>query len=802
MKIWIISLILTLINSLTIAQVIAIVDKDLKPIGDVAVFDELKTVSSVSDSIGRVDLSGFHSSMLLLFQHPSYQELYIIKSEIKNNLVTLEDQVFEMKSVVISANKWEQDAAEIPNEILAIDSETVENNNPQTAADLLAQSGEIFVQKSQLGGGSPKLRGFSANSTLIVVDGVRMNNAIYRSGNLQNVISIDPNIIEGTEVIMGPGSVIYGSDALGGVMDFHTKSLSYDQLVSGNGLLRYSTANKEYTTHFDVAVGSKRLSSVSSFTYSSFDDLRTGSNRKDDYPDFGKRPFYASQDANGSDFLMNNSNPDRQIRSGFDSWNLVQKIGFKVNQNLLLSYGLYHSNTTDIPRYDRLVEPSEEGLGLANAEWFYGPQKWTMHSLKIELKSTHNFFDRVRMVAAYQDYEENRNDRGFGEDQLRTRTEKVDVYSVNVDFDKGLRGDHSLFYGLELLYNDVDSQGHRQNIFTQEVTSASSRYPDGGSSYYSGSFYASYLHRLPKFVLSGGFRFTTVGLEAKTTDPDAFFTNSDEIDLNNTALNGSLGIVYRGIKNQKLSWLLSTGFRAPNVDDVGKVFELNNNNIVVPNENLKPEFSYNTELSWSGASDHINWRLTGFLTFLNDAILRGDFTVNGQDSILFDGNNRKVFAQVNAGQAYVWGGSLEVNGKISPKFNVKFNITETAGEESTSSEPLRHTTPVFGRLSLIYLQKKTRLELFSDFNGRRLRSDIPTTEIDSKPYLYATHAADRTKDGSPGWITLNLRAKYELTKNIILSAALENILDAHYRPYSSGISAPGRNLIVAVKGRF
>ena len=127
-----------------------------------------------------------------------------------------------MDEVVLSANKWEQRVSEVPNHILKISRSTILQNNPQTTADLLQQAGPVFVQKSQLGGGSPMIRGFATNRVLLVVDGVRMNNAIYRSGNLQNVISIDPLALENAEVILGPGSVIYGSDAIGGVMDFHT----------------------------------------------------------------------------------------------------------------------------------------------------------------------------------------------------------------------------------------------------------------------------------------------------------------------------------------------------------------------------------------------------------------------------------------------------------------------------------------------------------------------------------------------------------------------------------------------------
>jgi hemoglobin/transferrin/lactoferrin receptor protein len=119
-----------------------------------------------------------------------------------------------LNEVVISANRWEQNLREVSSRVTKVGAQQIQFQNPQTAADLLGLSNQVFIQKSQLGGGSPMIRGFATNRVLLVVDGVRMNNAIFRSGNLQNVISLDANAIEETEVIFGPGSVMYGSDAI------------------------------------------------------------------------------------------------------------------------------------------------------------------------------------------------------------------------------------------------------------------------------------------------------------------------------------------------------------------------------------------------------------------------------------------------------------------------------------------------------------------------------------------------------------------------------------------------------------
>ena len=148
--------------------------------------------------------------------------VYAVFAQKENNTIDTTKKQLSLTEVVVSVNKWEQKLNEVPNKITKVNKTEILRNNPQTAADLLNQTGTVFIQKSQLGGGSPMIRGFATNRILLVIDGVRMNNAIYRSGNLQNIISIDALGTQTAEVNIGPGSLIYGSDAIGGVMDFHT----------------------------------------------------------------------------------------------------------------------------------------------------------------------------------------------------------------------------------------------------------------------------------------------------------------------------------------------------------------------------------------------------------------------------------------------------------------------------------------------------------------------------------------------------------------------------------------------------
>ena len=216
------------------AQEITVLDADSgEVISNVAVFNKDKSKIALSNFEGVLDGSIFTDKERIILRHIGYEEYKSTKQQIsrQGQKVYLIMKAQQLDEVVMSVSKWEQQKRDIPNRIISLDARSIAFSSPQTSADLLQNSGKVFVQKSQLGGGSPMIRGFATNRLLLSVDGVRMNNAIFRGGNIQNVISIDPFTIKNTEVIFGPGSVIYGSDAIGGVMNFYTKKPSLRQKV-------------------------------------------------------------------------------------------------------------------------------------------------------------------------------------------------------------------------------------------------------------------------------------------------------------------------------------------------------------------------------------------------------------------------------------------------------------------------------------------------------------------------------------------------------------------------------------------
>ncbi|MEO6220820.1 MAG: TonB-dependent receptor, partial [Ginsengibacter sp.] len=489
----------------------------------------------------------------------------------------------KLNEVVISANRSPENKKNVAQPILVVSSKKMQFLNQQTTATLLEQTGSVFVQKSQLGGGSPVIRGFEANKILIVVDGIRMNNAIFRGGHLQNVITMDNAILDKMEVLFGPASVAYGSDALGGVMSFYTKkpllSDSKNTATSGNAFVRYASAYNEKTGHADFSIGGNKIASLTSFTFSDFEDLHQGKNHSSSYPDFGKRFFYAER-INGIDSMVANNNPDLQKSSGYKQYDFLQKILLKTGkiEHLL---NLQYSTSSDIFRYDRLTETNSSGK-LKSAEWYYGPQKRLLAAYTLSLGKV-KLYDIANITAGYQDIEESRNNRNFGAAKLNRRIENVKAYSLNADFSKKFVKDE-FRYGAEGVFNDVKSTAYQQDIVTGNRNGLDTRYPDGGSHTQSYALYVIHTRKISKnIVLNDGLRLTHSRLSSKFNDKTFFPFPFSNIDQNSTALTGNIGLIFSSDDGWRISPLFSTGFRIPNVDDLTKVFESASGDLIVPN---------------------------------------------------------------------------------------------------------------------------------------------------------------------------------------------------------------------------
>jgi len=736
-----------------------------------------------------VRLLGYETQILSYSLLESYNFIILLTAD--NN---------SLNEVVLSASKWEESRKLIPNVIVSQKEKDIILSNPQTSADLLAQSGKVFVQKSQLGGGSPIIRGFATNRVLLNVDGIRMNNAIFRSGNVQNVIAIDPNSIQNTEVILGPGTMIYGSDAIGGVMNFYTFQPTFSETSENNlfgaVLSRWSSANQEKTLHFDVNIGLKKWAFLTSYTIGDYEDLNMGKYGSSDY----FRLDYI-QTVNNVDEIVTNRDPRKQVSSGFSQTNFIQKVKFKPNEIWNFGYAFHYSNTSDFARYDQLLRRSSNG-NLRFAEWYYGPQKWVMNHFIVDYNASNRFFDKGQFNFASQHFEESRNNRTYQNSTGTTNIEKVDAYSLNFDFLKKFSPEDKITYGVEYIFNLVQSAGFKTDVLTNQTDGAPSRYPDG-STWQSIAAYLQYEKKwTDKLVLQSGLRYNQILLDA-TFDKTYIDYPFDSVHSNNNAFTGSVGLSYQPQPKTTLFTNLSTAFRAPNVDDIGKTFESTPGNFMVPNPELDFEYAYNGEIGCKqqlGKSFLLD--ASFFYTLLDDAMVRRDYTFNGESTIIIDGEENNVQAIQNAAYAKVYGiqGGLTVY--FLPILQWKSTINWNKGiEELDNGEkaPLRHAAPLFGDSKLLLKTNNWTLDASLVYTGTINFEDLAPSEIE-KSYLYAKDANGNPY--APSWYTLNLKAIFELNKTWTFTGGIENMTDQLYRSYSSGISGPGRNFITAVRVNF
>jgi hemoglobin/transferrin/lactoferrin receptor protein len=786
-----------------------------KPIGNVYIFDQEEKKTALTNKKGQADLSSFNDDDTLYFQHPSYSLNFATKIELKKQgyKVQLSESVYNITEFKITTLRGDEEPELLPYTMEVMKARDVALNNPQTSADMLQMSGDVAMQKSQMGGGSPIIRGFEANKILLVVDGVRMNNAIYRSGHLQNAITVDPNVLERTEILFGPGSVVYGSEALGGVVHFHSRNpklkIGDEDPLAINAMLRFGTVNSERTVHYDISSGTKKFGTLTSFTASDFGDLRMGRVRPHGHDDWGLIQNTAGI-IDGKDTMLVNENPNIHKRTAYQQIDFMQKFLWQPKDSLQFILNMQYSTSSNVPRFDRLNQYSDGALKFS--EWYYGPQQRWLSSLKTSITSKSKLFNVANFIVAYQNIDEDRVNRKLGSDTRTYRFEDVDVYSFNADFVRGIDSAKTFYYGLESTFNDVRSNAHDQDINTSIESPSQTRYPDGGAQMQTHAAYVNYNWQFtPLSTLNVGMRYSHATLNADFTDNTFIQLPFDNISFNNGSLTGSIGYTFRPTDAWKITAITSSGYRNPNVDDFGKVFE-KDGFVVIPNNLLKPEYAYNGEVSLSkkffrksapsvyGTSHDghgSQWlQLIGsvYYTYLIDAIVRQDWRLNDSDSALYEGEMARVQTNLNAAEAVVYGYNVKAKLNMTDKWALSSSYNYTYGENLSDSEPLAHIPPTFGRTAVSYSNETVHIEFYSMYNAAKDSADYGSGTTDN--------LVQATPEGTPAWYTLNFKSTFTVKEALQLQFALENILDHHYKPFASGISAPGRNFMVTLRAAF
>ena len=268
----------------------------------------------------------------------------------------------------------------------------------------------------------------------------------------------------------------------------------------------------------------------------------------------------------------------------------------------------------------------------------------------------------------------------------------------------------------------------------------------------------------------------------------------------NASFVGGIGLSW--VRNTYNNWKfnINTAFRSPNIDDLAKVFDSGPGNVIVPNPDLKAERSFGIEFGgYFRTKNNIELDFSSYATYLYNSFIRDDFTLsNGLSEIIYDGELSQIQALQNSSKSFIYGIEISINALLSKNFSIKSQHNLIAGYELNEvpiTMPVRHIPPNYGNLHLIFNKGKISINSYLMYNSEISFDNLAESER-IKSYMYALD-----KNGnpySPSWMTFNIRSRYSFSEILNINFTIENITNRLYRPYSSGISAPGLNFIFSV----
>ena len=727
-----------------------------------------------------------------------------VDSKISSDTADIES----FEEILLSSQRFQQKRKETPRQIEVVSAKRLSELQPATLGDALINTGQVFVQKSQMGGGSPVLRGFEASRVLMVIDGVRMNNATYRAGHLQDIITIDPFILDRMEVNFGAGSTLYGSDALGGVLYFKTKDATLGEFsVKPSATVRYQSASNSVIGNVGLKVQSAKVGLLLSATRSQFGDLRSGSKNYSDWDTFGLLPKYVTQ-MNGRDTMLVNDDPQLQKGTGYSQTDLFAKIFTKTGK-VEHMVNLQKSMSDIIPRYDRMSQ-FNNGKPVYG-RWDYAPQnrEYISYTAKAGSEDHH-----TRLTLAQQRIEVGRVTRNFDEVMERIQRDAVRMRTVNLDRHDQLSASFTLNSGVEMVWNAVKSVGINKNISTLAETATKARYSDSGATTQMHSVFAQGIYKMAKTgtVIQGGVRVSKYSLEALFSKANPWKLPYQSISFATTTPSYDMGLTQQLKKGLLLKASVNQAYRNPNVDDMTKVFDSKPGaKLLVPSADLKAERSTTVDLGVLWRKDRSFAIEAGvFSSAVKNLLLDQPGTLNGEDSLMYDGRLTPVYQLKNVALGEISGMYLNAKVRLVKELWFSGSLTQTQGiyrlNDAAAEQPLDHIPPVYGQASLRWNGKGWFAETQCLFNGMKKAEDYSSSGEDNQelqPIGLADINGDGKADGfNPAWQCWNIRGGYQHRSGLTATLAIENVLDLHYRYFASGMSAAGRSVNVSLAYSF
>lgn len=723
-----------------------------EPIADVHVQLANSHVGTITDKEGKFVLEGFLvDSARIRISAIGYTTLeQIVSSNNSEVQIHLAPSIILLNNAVtITAQRNERLTFDVPESITSVSRFQIEQQAPRSTPEALMNETGVWIQKTNHGGGSPIIRGLVGNQVLLLIDGIRLNNATYRYGPNQYLSTIDPGLIERIEATRGSGSVLYGSDALGGVVQIISKTPSFSSTgfqVGGMATGKWMSGGMEQSARAEVDLASKQIALLGGFSTRNFGDLLAGG-------ELGKLSPTGYYERSGDAKLL--------VRTGGKG---------------LLSAAFQHLTQHNVPRYDQVTQG-----GFSS--FYFDPQVRQLSYLRWEHSSESPWMQSFKVTGSLNRSIEGINSQKNNSLDSKKQRDEVHTMGLIAEVISHPKSNWHAQSGVEYYFDKVNSEAFVLNSNTNKETSQRGSYADGSTSSNLAMF-TNHQFDLHKFQFSAGTRFNMVAVSVI----DNTFGNQK---INPNALVGNAGVMYKLHSKLHAIASINTGFRAPNIDDMSKFGTLEANVFEIPSAQLSPERSFNIESGFKFSSQKLSWTVTAYQTKLFDLIDRVATTYNESDT--FEG--RKVYQKQNVGEAVVRGVEADMEATIIQSLSVFGNLTYTHGENVTKQEPMRRIPPLFGRTGFRY----------SHPSGMWIKGEWAMAGAQDR--LSAGDKSDvRIKirlvdDVMPPWDIVNVYAGYS-HKYFSVQVYGQNLLNKAYRVYASGVDGYGRSAGASVCLKF
>jgi TonB-dependent heme/hemoglobin receptor len=657
-----------------------------------------------------------------------------------------------LEVIQVTATRRPESAFEVPVATTVVGLEAIRNAAPQTVMDLLRSRPGTYVQQTTPGQGVVIVRGLKGSEVLQLVDGFRLNNAIFRNAPSQYVALVDSQMLRQVEVVRGPMSALHGSDAMGGVVQMLSEEPAFASdgwTVGGRVRTIYGSADDSTLSRLEASAADAAVALSGGGTYQSVGDRRVGG---------GETLPYTSYSQRAADFKLRAA-----VAPGHEITAQVQ-----------------YSEQPKTPRYDELT-PGFGQTQPTSAVFWFEPQRRDFAQLRWRGTNPTALWDNAEVHAGWQILQDDRRTRDFGSLNLDREENRDTTVGLTFQAGKRLVDGHFLTWGVDYYGDAVDSSRVRTNIVTGVETPRPPRFPDGSTMTQLGVFAVDDWKASDRLDVIFGLRWSDVATELPPSGA------SSGVQVDDRDVSGNLSVAYALRNDLRLVANLGRGFRAPNVFDLGTFGDRPGNRFNVPNPDLESETVTTFDAGLKFEGERVQGEIVGYVSRYSDkitSVLTGEVTPSG----------RLVVQNRNASRLDLVGIEAGLRGQLRDDFDWYASTTWTRGDETVEGleTPADRIPPIFGAAGLVWhATARVDVEGYLEYAGSQDRYS-PRDEVDPRI----------EPGGTPGWVTWNARGSWQATDALSLAIRLANLGDRRYREFGSGLDAPGFDCLVTLDYGF